>query len=108
SPGQARPRSAASQNPHPSRPNSQPWGKVGATSRSKWKKSDDPASDNELCIICHEERSRDSCELECGHHFHRECIGTWLKEHSSTCPICRVHTLLPEDFPELSPRNKYV
>ncbi|NXA51181.1 TTC3 ligase, partial [Nothocercus julius] len=108
SPPKARPKSAASKNPYPSRPNSQPWGNVGATSRSKWKKSDDPASDDDPCIICHEERSRDSCELECGHRFHRECVGTWLKEHSSTCPICRVHVLLPEDFPELSPRNKYV
>ncbi|NWI19522.1 TTC3 ligase, partial [Crypturellus soui] len=104
----SRPKSDASKNPYPSRPNSQPWGNVGATSRSKWKKSDDPTSDNDPCIICHEERSRDSCELECGHRFHRECIGTWLKEHSSTCPICRVHVLLPEDYPELSPRNKYV
>ncbi|KAM8819862.1 E3 ubiquitin-protein ligase TTC3 [Eudromia elegans] len=108
SPPKARPKSAPSKNLHPSRPNSQPWGNVGATSRSKWKKSDDPASDNDPCIICHEEQSRDSCELECGHRFHRQCIATWLKEHSSTCPICRVHALLPEDFPELSPRNKYV
>ncbi|XP_010226687.1 PREDICTED: E3 ubiquitin-protein ligase TTC3 [Tinamus guttatus] len=108
SPPKARPKSAPSKNPYPSRPNSQPWGNVGATSRSKWKKSDDLASDDDPCIICHEERGRDSCELECGHRFHRECVGTWLKEHSSTCPICRVHVLLPEDFPELSARNKYV
>ncbi|NXE49779.1 TTC3 ligase, partial [Casuarius casuarius] len=107
SPPKARPKNATSKNPYPSRPNSQPWGNVGATSRSKWKKSDDTISDDDPCIICHEELSRDSCELECGHRFHRECIRTWLKEHSSTCPICRVHALLPEDFPELPPRNKY-
>ncbi|OXB79514.1 UNVERIFIED_CONTAM: hypothetical protein H355_000330, partial [Colinus virginianus] len=35
------------------------------------------------------------------------CIRKWLKEHSSTCPICRIHVLLPEDFPELPARNKY-
>ncbi|NXG33127.1 TTC3 ligase, partial [Dromaius novaehollandiae] len=107
SPPKARPKNATSKNPYPSWPNSQPWGNVGATSRSKWKKSDDTISDDDPCIICHEELSRDSCELECGHRFHRECIRTWLKEHSSTCPICRVHALLPEDFPELPPRNKY-
>ncbi|XP_014793678.1 PREDICTED: E3 ubiquitin-protein ligase TTC3 isoform X2 [Calidris pugnax] len=97
---------SAQKNPsskNPSQPNPQPWGNVGATPKSKWKK----ASSDDPCIICHDELSRDSCELECGHRFHRECIRTWLKQHSSTCPICRVHALLPEDFPELPARNKY-
>ncbi|XP_074759816.1 E3 ubiquitin-protein ligase TTC3 isoform X2 [Athene noctua] len=92
----------------PSRPNLQPWGNVGATPKSKWKKADFTASSDDPCTICHDELSRDSCELECGHRFHRECIRTWLKQHSSTCPICRGHALLPEDFPELPARNKYV
>ncbi|NWS18537.1 DZIP3 ligase, partial [Pachyramphus minor] len=90
----------------PSQPNLQPWGNVGATPKAKWKKQDNAASSEDPCTICHDELSRDSCELECGHHFHRECIRTWLKEHSSTCPICRVHALLPEDFPELPAWNK--
>ncbi|NXT68705.1 DZIP3 ligase, partial [Chaetops frenatus] len=51
--------------------------------------SDDP------CTICHEELGGNSCELECGHGFHRECIRTWLQEHSSTCPICRDYAVLP-------------
>ncbi|NXH47675.1 DZIP3 ligase, partial [Dicaeum eximium] len=50
---------------------------------------------NDPCTICHEELGRNSCELECGHEFHRECIGTWLQEHSSTCPICRDCAVLP-------------
>ncbi|NWW73298.1 HRD1 ligase, partial [Climacteris rufus] len=54
------------------------------------------ASSDDPCTICHEELGRDSCELECGHEFHRECIRTWLQEHSSTCPICRVNAELPE------------
>ncbi|XP_066033263.1 E3 ubiquitin-protein ligase TTC3 isoform X2 [Chamaea fasciata] len=88
-----------------SQPNLQPWGNAGAAPKTKWKKQDN-ASTEDPCSICHDELSRDCCELECGHHFHRECIRRWLKQHSSTCPICRVHALLPEDFPELPARNK--
>lgn len=103
--GRAAHKNTSSKNP--SQPNLQPWGNVGATPKSKWKKLDYTASSDDPCTICHDELSKDSCELECGHHFHRECIRTWLKQHSSTCPICRVHALLPEDFPELPARNKY-
>ncbi|XP_042722667.1 E3 ubiquitin-protein ligase TTC3 isoform X1 [Lagopus leucura] len=106
---QARPahKSTSSKNMLPSQPNLQPWGNAGATPKAKWKKLDYIPSSDDPCIICHDELSRDSCELECGHHFHRECIRKWLKEHSSTCPICRIHVLLPEDFPELPARNKH-
>ncbi|NXA62954.1 DZIP3 ligase, partial [Mohoua ochrocephala] len=58
------------------------------------------ASSEEPCTICHEELSRNACELECGHEFHRECIRTWLQEHSSTCPICRDYAVLPTDAPQ--------
>ncbi|XP_023695952.2 E3 ubiquitin-protein ligase TTC3 [Paramormyrops kingsleyae] len=58
------------------------------------------------CIICHEEMSaEDLCVLECRHSFHRECIKSWLKEQM-TCPTCRDHTLLPEDFPQLPDRPR--
>ncbi|NXW16459.1 TTC3 ligase, partial [Circaetus pectoralis] len=107
SPPKARPAHSNASSKNLSQPNLQPWGNVGATPKSKWKKLDYTASSDEPCTICHDELSGDSCELECGHHFHRECIRTWLKQHSSTCPICRVHALLPEDFPELPVRNKY-
>ncbi|NXI65542.1 TTC3 ligase, partial [Anseranas semipalmata] len=109
SPPKARPvhKNASSKSTYPSQPNLQPWGNVGATPKSKWKKLVYTASSDDPCTICHDELSRDSCELECGHHFHRECIRKWIKEHSSTCPICRIHALLPEDFPELPARNKY-
>ncbi|XP_052650740.1 E3 ubiquitin-protein ligase TTC3 isoform X6 [Harpia harpyja] len=107
SPPKARPAHSNASSKNPSQPNLQPWGNAGATPKSKWKKLDYTASSDDPCTICHDELSGDSCELECGHHFHRECIRTWLKQHSSTCPICRVHALLPEDFPELPVRNKY-
>lgn len=58
------------------------------------------------CIICHEDMSaEDLCVLECRHSFHRECIKSWLKEQS-TCPTCREHALLPEDFPLLPGRQR--
>ncbi|XP_048873587.1 E3 ubiquitin-protein ligase TTC3 isoform X2 [Brienomyrus brachyistius] len=58
------------------------------------------------CIICHEEMSaEDLCVLECRHSFHRECIKSWLNEQM-TCPTCRDHTLLPEDFPQLPDRPR--
>ncbi|NXD76880.1 DZIP3 ligase, partial [Halcyon senegalensis] len=90
-----------------SQPQLQPWGNAGATTKSKWNKPDYTVSSADPCTICHDELSGDSCELQCGHCFHRECIKTWLKQHSSTCPICRTHAVLPEDFPELPTRNRY-
>ncbi|NXM96928.1 DZIP3 ligase, partial [Sylvia borin] len=47
------------------------------------------ASSDDPCTICHEKLGRNSCQLGCGHEFHRKCIRRWLQEHSSTCPICR-------------------
>ncbi|XP_074467867.1 E3 ubiquitin-protein ligase TTC3 [Sebastes fasciatus] len=58
------------------------------------------------CIICHEDMTPvDTCVLVCRHSFHNECIRSWLKEQS-TCPTCRDHALLPEDFPALSCRRR--
>ncbi|XP_040906849.1 E3 ubiquitin-protein ligase TTC3 isoform X2 [Toxotes jaculatrix] len=58
------------------------------------------------CIICHDDMSPDDiCVLECRHSFHKECITPWLKERS-TCPTCRDHALLPEDFPVLPGRRR--
>ncbi|KAM9348197.1 E3 ubiquitin-protein ligase TTC3 isoform 1-T1 [Symphorus nematophorus] len=58
------------------------------------------------CIICHDDMSPDDiCVLECRHSFHKECIKSWLKEQS-TCPTCRDHALLPEDFPVLPGRRR--
>ncbi|XP_010869150.3 E3 ubiquitin-protein ligase TTC3 isoform X2 [Esox lucius] len=73
-------------------------GVANKRSQSKALNLEDP------CIICHDEMSReDLCVLECRHSFHRECIKSWLKEQS-TCPTCREHVLLPEDFPLLPGR----
>ncbi|XP_053162834.1 E3 ubiquitin-protein ligase TTC3 isoform X2 [Hemicordylus capensis] len=82
-----------------------PWKTVGGASKTKWKKSSD-VTDNDPCVICHEELSLEMLHvLDCGHRFHKVCIGPWIKEHS-TCPTCRRHVLLPEDYPELPGRKR--
>ncbi|KAM9846522.1 E3 ubiquitin-protein ligase TTC3 isoform 2-T2 [Aulostomus maculatus] len=58
------------------------------------------------CVICHEEMSADNIHvLECRHGFHKECIMSWLKEQR-TCPTCRDHALMPDDFPSLPGRRR--
>ncbi|XP_006814782.2 E3 ubiquitin-protein ligase TTC3-like [Saccoglossus kowalevskii] len=57
--------------------------------------------DVDPCVICHEELTTGAtCVLECKHRFHKSCIRKWMHEQS-TCPTCRVHILLAEDFPSL-------
>ncbi|XP_054829131.1 E3 ubiquitin-protein ligase TTC3 [Eublepharis macularius] len=83
-----------------------PWKTDGGIAKSKWKNTSD-ATDNDPCVICHEELSmEESSVLDCGHKFHKLCIGPWIKQHS-TCPTCRRHVLLPEDYPELRGRNRF-
>lgn len=85
----------------------QPWKCVAETPKSNWLKSNESALfDDDPCIICHEElRQNIICVLECGHRFHKHCIKTWLNAQS-TCPTCRVHVLLNEDFPMLTSRKR--
>ncbi|XP_028277332.1 E3 ubiquitin-protein ligase TTC3 isoform X2 [Parambassis ranga] len=70
------------------------------TSHSSALNTEDP------CIICHEDMNpMNTCVLACRHSFHEECIRQWLKAQS-TCPTCRTHALLPDDFPALSCRRR--
>ncbi|XP_033757927.1 E3 ubiquitin-protein ligase DZIP3-like [Pecten maximus] len=57
--------------------------------------------DEDPCVICHEEMTPTTTRtLDCSHRFHDECIRKWFKEQS-TCPNCRIHALLPDEFPSL-------
>lgn len=77
----------------PSQPNLQPWGNAGATPKAKWRKQDSAACSEDPCSICHDELSRDCCELECGHHFHREV---------SSAPVPHLYLLRTTPFPALT------
>ena len=62
----------------------------------------DMENDEDFCIICHEEMTvQTSTHLECRHRFHTECIRKWFVEQS-TCPTCRVHSLMPDEYPALA------
>lgn len=52
------------------------------------------------CSICFEDfSSDDKYTLPCQHEYHKECIKKWLKT-SSVCPICRIHSVIDEEFPD--------
>lgn len=65
-----------------------------------WSTSDKDSSDNSCSICLEDMTSYVSFKIECGHSFHYSCIHEWVTKQS-TCPICRVHILLPEEFPAL-------
>ena len=48
------------------------------------------------CVICQAnslEVGEEVVKLECGHHYHEECIQPWLSRMSNTCPVCRKEIL---------------
>uniref|UniRef100_A0A8C2ML78 E3 ubiquitin-protein ligase DZIP3 n=1 Tax=Cricetulus griseus TaxID=10029 RepID=A0A8C2ML78_CRIGR len=60
---------------------------------------DNEEEEEEPCVICHENLSPENLSvLPCAHKFHSQCIRPWLMQQG-TCPTCRLHVLLPEDFP---------
>ncbi|XP_036098159.1 E3 ubiquitin-protein ligase DZIP3 isoform X4 [Molossus molossus] len=60
---------------------------------------EDEEEEEEPCVICHENLSPENLSvLPCAHKFHSQCIRPWLMQQG-TCPTCRLHVLLPEEFP---------
>jgi len=47
------------------------------------------------CALCLEEytQGEEVVQLDCGHQFHEQCLGPWLRK-SALCPMCR-HDLSP-------------
>ncbi|KAM3677909.1 E3 ubiquitin-protein ligase TTC3 isoform 1-T1 [Ammospiza maritima maritima] len=82
----------ASGGKNPSQANLQPWSNAGAIPKAKWRKQDSAACSEDPCSICHDELSSDCCELECGHHFHREVSSAPVPDpHLKHNPIPSPH-----------------
>jgi len=41
------------------------------------------------CMICLSTMRDTPITLPCEHNFHRDCITTWLRRGTNSCPICR-------------------
>ncbi|XP_066097038.1 E3 ubiquitin-protein ligase DZIP3 isoform X3 [Saccopteryx bilineata] len=69
------------------------------------KSLDNEEGEEEPCVICHENLSPENLSvLPCAHKFHSQCIRPWLLQQG-TCPTCRLHVFLPEEFPGHSGRH---
>ncbi|XP_060273476.1 E3 ubiquitin-protein ligase DZIP3 isoform X44 [Ovis aries] len=81
----------------PLKPAQRPLGSQGSVTQEGANHLDD--EEEEPCVICHENLSPDKLSvLPCAHKFHSQCIRPWLMQQG-TCPTCRLHVLLPEEFP---------
>ncbi|XP_055965354.1 E3 ubiquitin-protein ligase DZIP3 isoform X3 [Sorex fumeus] len=96
SPSHTPPQSNASQTPKSS------WRSLSSQDSDTWEEANNVEEDEdeeEPCVICHENLSPENLSvLPCAHKFHSQCIRPWLMQQG-TCPTCRLHVLLPEEFP---------
>ncbi|XP_008839649.1 E3 ubiquitin-protein ligase DZIP3 isoform X2 [Nannospalax galili] len=79
------------------------WRPHSSQDSSTWEGTnnlDKEEEEEEPCVICHENLSPENLSvLPCAHKFHSQCIRPWLMQQG-TCPTCRLHVLLPEEFPD--------
>jgi len=56
---------------------------------------DDEEMGGEACSICLDDLNcgEEVRQLPCKHVFHEDCVGKWLTERSSTCPLCKLDLL---------------
>ncbi|XP_043556993.1 E3 ubiquitin-protein ligase DZIP3-like isoform X5 [Chiloscyllium plagiosum] len=72
---------------------------------NSWEGARAMTEEQDPCVICHEELAVESMlVLPCAHKFHSQCIESWLNEQR-TCPTCRLHVVLPQEFPDLPSRK---
>nr|CAB3461722.1 unnamed protein product [Digitaria exilis] len=60
--------------------------------------ADEEGGKAEECAVCIVElRDGDSASVlpRCGHRFHADCIGAWLRRRHTTCPLCRASVVAP-------------
>ncbi|XP_059954746.1 E3 ubiquitin-protein ligase DZIP3 isoform X2 [Mesoplodon densirostris] len=89
----------------PSKPARRPLGSQGPATWEGANNLDDEEEEEEPCVICHENLSPENLSvLPCAHKFHSQCIRPWLMQQG-TCPTCRLHVLLPEEFPDHPSRH---
>ncbi|XP_066890798.1 E3 ubiquitin-protein ligase DZIP3 isoform X3 [Kogia breviceps] len=89
----------------PSKPARRPLSSQGPATWEGANNLDDEEEEEEPCVICHENLSPENLSvLPCAHKFHSQCIRPWLMQQG-TCPTCRLHVLLPEEFPDHPSRH---
>ncbi|KAM6162826.1 E3 ubiquitin-protein ligase DZIP3 isoform 1-T1 [Erethizon dorsatum] len=79
------------------------WRPLSSQGSATWEGAsnvdEEEEEEEEPCVICHENLSPENLSvLPCAHKFHSQCIRPWLMQQG-TCPTCRLHVLLPEEFP---------
>ncbi|XP_074188345.1 E3 ubiquitin-protein ligase DZIP3 isoform X3 [Rhinolophus sinicus] len=96
SPSHSPPPSSAALPPKPA------WRPLSSQGSATWEGAtnlDEEEEEEEPCVICHENLAPENLSvLPCAHKFHSQCIRPWLMQQG-TCPTCRLHVLLPEEFP---------
>ncbi|XP_004835818.1 E3 ubiquitin-protein ligase DZIP3 isoform X2 [Heterocephalus glaber] len=93
--------SDSSSQPNAAQPPKSTWKPLSSQGSATWEGASnvDEEEEEEPCVICHENLSPENLSvLPCAHKFHSQCIRPWLMQQG-TCPTCRLHVLLPDEFP---------
>ncbi|XP_024938363.1 E3 ubiquitin-protein ligase TTC3 [Cephus cinctus] len=75
-----------------------PW-EIINDQRNKWQKESQEVECN-ICIEPMITNAKPIYTLSCQHAFHKSCIKSWFR-HNQSCPTCRVHCTIDEEFPPL-------
>mmetsp|Transcript_11814 Transcript_11814/g.22049 ORF Transcript_11814/g.22049 Transcript_11814/m.22049 type:complete len:132 (-) Transcript_11814:40-435(-) len=58
------------------------------------------------CSICREEFDTEKPikRTPCGHFYHEACLGIWVTDYSTVCPICRIDLQMAIDERDMEQR----